>query len=800
MDFTVFATMQLVDSFSGPLKACAAQMGVAQTQSAALTGSMESLTKAMTPLTAGAAAVAGGLLAAALSTRETSKALGQLRSLGVEDMAALTQAAREFSNNFSGTQASQFLAAAYDIRSGIASLSDAGVAEFTRLAALTGKAVIASTEQMTSLFATGYGIYKGLYKDLSDIDFAKVLSGGIAGAVKEFKTKGPAMAMAISNLGAAATNASVSMQEQFAVLGMLQQTLPGERAGTAYAAFIRDVAKAGKELGLNFLDANKQLRSMPEILDILHRKFGDSLDALEKMKLQKAFSEESIRVVDLMYTKVGELTGNVEKMRQAMGRGEAFTLEMAQTMNAGLGATVAIMWQRVRNLAEIIGGGLATTLTAIIRPVSSVVLWLQKVAASRTGQSVIRIAAAVSTAVLVFASWTAMCWAVSVVLPLLATMLAAMTWPVWLVLAAITALALAWEANFGGMADRIREWWDIAVLVVQGVVAVFESLNGSVGEIQGKLAEDIEAAGLVGLVTTVGKLVYRIKEFLGGLYDGFMATSGGVGEVLMPVLESLSNALHPIGAVIWQVVQAITGLSGTGVSAWSELGRVVGTGLGLAFRVLAVAVRMALVPIQAVAETLGWVIGLFTGTGDSAQAVGDRIIASFTGVWDALASLFPSIAAYFDGFSLYDAGTKLLGTLAQGVSAAASGLFETVKSALNPLTNLFNHSDAKEGPLSAMTAAGASMLQTMASGVALAAPDLAGTVEGALAQAVEPVASPLPATEAQAEPSRSAGPGRQVVIRINTLSLPGVSDSEGFLGQLQRLAEQYDVGGEVALG
>ena len=41
------------------------------------------------------------------------------------------------------------------------SLSDEGVAEFTALAALTAKATKSTASEMTSLFATGYGIYKG---------------------------------------------------------------------------------------------------------------------------------------------------------------------------------------------------------------------------------------------------------------------------------------------------------------------------------------------------------------------------------------------------------------------------------------------------------------------------------------------------------------------------------------------------------------------------------------------------------------------------------------------------------------
>jgi len=58
------------------------------------------------------------------STFETQKALGELRSLGVRDLKSLSQAAEDFSNKWSGTTKAEFIAASYDIRSGISSLKD----------------------------------------------------------------------------------------------------------------------------------------------------------------------------------------------------------------------------------------------------------------------------------------------------------------------------------------------------------------------------------------------------------------------------------------------------------------------------------------------------------------------------------------------------------------------------------------------------------------------------------------------------------------------------------------------------
>ena len=74
------------------------------------------------------------------STFDTQNALGELASLGVQDLDAVEKAAKSFSDTWAGTTKSEFISASYDIKSGIASLTDEGVAKFTELAALTGKA------------------------------------------------------------------------------------------------------------------------------------------------------------------------------------------------------------------------------------------------------------------------------------------------------------------------------------------------------------------------------------------------------------------------------------------------------------------------------------------------------------------------------------------------------------------------------------------------------------------------------------------------------------------------------------
>ena len=124
--------------------------------------------------------IAAGVLQPVAATFETRKALGELSSLGVQDLQAVEDAAKEFSDTWAGTTKPEFISAAYDIKSGIASLSDEGVAGYTRVAGITATATTSTIGEMTNLFATVHGIYKDYYSDLSDMEFADIFSAGIS--------------------------------------------------------------------------------------------------------------------------------------------------------------------------------------------------------------------------------------------------------------------------------------------------------------------------------------------------------------------------------------------------------------------------------------------------------------------------------------------------------------------------------------------------------------------------------------------------------------------------------------------
>lgn len=358
--FKLSVIVNMIDNLSRPIVSVRKEIDTTVSSLEKLQTRALNLAKQGSIMTGVGTTITSAIMKPVDATMETKKAIGELSSLGLQDLKLLENAATEFSNKWAGTTKSQFITAAYDIKSGIASLADEGVAKYTEFSGVTATATKSNISEMTNLFATGYGIYKNYYSNLSDIEFGELFSAGIAKSVQQFKTTGSGMAQSIQALGASATNANVPMEEQLAILGMLQATMSGSEAGTKYSAFLRSAAKAGDELGLSFVDANNNLRSMPEILGVLRGRFGETLDAAEKMELTKAFgTEEAIKLLDLFYGKTGDLQSNILTVYGSMGQGIGVATEMANKINSTDPSKMDIVRQKIHNISETLGNALS---------------------------------------------------------------------------------------------------------------------------------------------------------------------------------------------------------------------------------------------------------------------------------------------------------------------------------------------------------------------------------------------------------------------------------------------------------
>lgn len=512
------------------------------------------------------AGITTACIATVTSTFDTQDALGELSSLGVTDLKAVEDAAKSFSDTWAGTTKSDFITASYDIKSGIASLTDEGVAQFTELAALTGKATKSTTEEMGSLFATGYGIYKGAYDDMSDLEFGEMFSAGISTAVKNYKTAGSEMASSISTLGATATNNKVPLEEQLAILGQLQTTMSGSEAATKYKAFLNAASSAGDKLKLSFVDANNQLLSTPEILEKLKGKYGDTIDAVEKQQIKEAFgTDEAVAMIDLLYSDIDGLSGGIDSMAESMKKGTAVTTEMAEAINNTPAQKFQVLKQQIHNNVEELGNGLLPVVNETMDKVSGVIQkgseWISN--NQKTVQSIMNIALKLG-----------------IILTVLGTVIGVVGTVGKAVLAAknaITAVKGAWTVLSGAFAASPVGWVVIGIVALVAAfvllwnkseafrnfwIGLFEKVKGAVQNAWSTLQPALQNLGqkLIGLYEAAKPILKVIGTIAGVIGTYFVGTFVGAIQGVLAALTPLTNALSSLVSFVTNIINAIVAL------------------------------------------------------------------------------------------------------------------------------------------------------------------------------------------------------------------------------------------------
>lgn len=684
--FRLSVIMRMADMLSGPMRSAQVVVGQTNARLKALEETSKSLMKTGTAMIGTGAAMAGAIALPVRSTFETKRALGELASVGVKDMQALDKAATDFSNHWAGTTKAQFITSAYDIKSGISSLSDTGVAEYTRLAALTGKATKSTTAEMTSLFATGYGIYKDLYGKLSDEAFGQMFSGGIAASVKQFKTTGSGMAEAIQNLGASATSAKRPLEEQLTVLGMLQATMSGGEAGTKYQAFIQSAAKAGKELGLSFVDSKNQLLGVTDIVGKLRSKYGNTLDAIEKQQLAQAFgTDEAVDMIDLLYPKLDTLQGNIGNIRSAMKDGTAVTKEMATAMNTDPGSRWAKVGQQMHNLMEVMGNSMLPTAEAAMNKIGDLVTRLTKF-----GEENPAVAQKVGLLLTALAALITIGGGGAILFGSLGFAITNIVKPI------------------GFVRTRLRNLKDdFLTLRIRGMYAA-DSLRRGFTTVQSGAVR--AGQGVASLATSAARLGRQAAiAAAGGLKSAassLLSLTRSAGTAAVAALRNMTAGMARMAAqAIRTAVMALPGLI---AGVWSFTAALLAN--PITWIVLAIIALVAVIILLwrnwdkvTAAFLIGW------------QFIKNVFAMGKQWVVEGITAIGTYITSKFTEFK--NSGAALLQAFVDGLKSMVMQPYEVVKGGLSKLRNLLPFSDAKEGPLSRLTYSGGALMTTFAAGI-----------------------------------------------------------------------------------
>ncbi|BFL02145.1 hypothetical protein K070079E91_44950 [Eisenbergiella porci] len=719
--YKLSVVMQMIDNLSQPMKGISSKMDSSLSSFDRMSQGFGTITQTGAAMAGVGGQITEGIMKPIEATFETKRAIGELASLGVQDLGLLEDAAAQFSNKWAGTSKAEFITAAYDIKSGIASLSDEGIAQYTELAGVTATATKSTIAEMTDLFASGYGIYKDFYGDLSDLEFGEMFSAGISESVKAFKTSGSGMAESIKTLGASATTAQVPLEEQLSILGMLQATMSGSEAGTKYKAFLRSAAKGGQELGLDFLDANNQLLSMPEILEQLRGKFGDTMDAAEKMQLQKAFGDtEAVALIDLMYNKTGDLQNNILSLYDSMASGKGAATQMADAINQTDPSKYELLKQKIHGVVEEVGGSLDPVIGGYMDKAGEMIGKIGGWVTSH--QELVRVLMSVGLAfgllLLTMGTASSVIGGIGMIFSRSGALLtgfgkALFSIPGHLETIYIKALyAKDGIVKIGGAigtfgkslitsgAQAVRGFvTSLVSMARQAVTTAATALPGLISSVwsftAALLANPITwvVIGIVALIAAIILLWNKCEWFRNGVQAIFSFITSGVAAALGAAKAAFSAISNVIGNVMTAARQTVSQNLNNMKEAYTQHG---GGIRGIA--------------AAAMEGVKGYYTAGFTFldnlTGGKLSALKDKFSTGIQGIKDKILSI-----------DFKESGKKIMETFAAGIKAAISAPVDAIKGGLQKIRNMLPFSDAKTGPLSKLTLSGRKVMTTFAGGI-----------------------------------------------------------------------------------
>lgn len=305
----------------------------------------------------GALAVAGAGLAVETLVSpalEMNRALAEVSSLDVDTkgLRILDATAKRYAMSYGGT-AKEFVDASYAIQSGIAGLTGEELSSFTYASAVMAKATKADASTMTAYTGTMYGIFQKQAEAQGKAAWIEDMAGKTAHAIKVFKTSGYEMSSAFTSLGANATSAGISLDEQMAILGKLQATMSGSEAGTKYKAFLMGVGNAQKELGMTFVDSQGKMLPVLQILEKLKKKYGALDKVVDSDLIKKAFgSDEAVGMLKLLIQDTAGLAKNIDDLGKIKGMETATNMARKMVdpfmkLEAGINTVSVAWWQKL---------------------------------------------------------------------------------------------------------------------------------------------------------------------------------------------------------------------------------------------------------------------------------------------------------------------------------------------------------------------------------------------------------------------------------------------------------------------
>ena len=635
------------------------------------------------------------------------------------------------------------------------------------LAAAGGIDLAAASDMVTdAMSALGMGV-----------DEAGTMVDQMAKTASTTNTSVAQLGEGILTIGATAKTVKGGTAELNTALGILANNgIKGAEGGTHLRNVILSLqnptdkaAACMEQLGLDVYDSEGNMRSLNDILGDLNTSM-DGMTAAEKSNIiGQIFNKTDLSSVNALLANTGSTW---DELQQSIIDSGGAAQQMADTQLDNLQGQITILKSALEGLAISFGELLLPAIKMIVGWVQKFVDWLNGMdeGTKKVITTVALLAAALGPVLIVVGKVVSAVGTIMTIVPKVAgvintvktafaalntTMLAN---PIFLIIAAITALVAAFIYLWNTNEDFRQFWINLWENVKEVAIAVWEAIK------------NFFAAAWEAISSTAQAVWNGIKDFFSGLWEGIKTIFSTVVEVIKTIITTyfniyktiittVLNAIKTVFTTIWNgiktvVTTVVTAIQTFITTAWNAIKNTVTTVLNAIKTVITTvwnAIKTAVTTVvNGIKSTISTVWNSIKSVVTSVvNSIKSTVTTVFNNIWSGIKGTMGKIVSSIkEGFNqaisfitslpskALQWGKDMIMGIVNGIKSCIGAVGDAVSSVANKIKSFLHFSVPDEGPLTDYESWMPDFMKGLAKGIEDSKSMVAKAVDGVAADMV----------------------------------------------------------------
>ena len=598
------------------------------------------------------------------------------------------------------------------------------------LAAAGGIDLAAASDMVTdAMSALGMGV-----------DEAGTMVDQMAKTASTTNTSVAQLGEGILTIGATAKTVKGGTAELNTALGILANNgIKGAEGGTHLRNVILSLqnptdkaAACMEQLGLDVYDSEGNMRSLNDILGDLNTSM-DGMTAAEKSNIiGQIFNKTDLSSVNALLANTGDTW---DDLQQSIIDSGGAAQQMADTQLDNLQGQITILKSALEGLAISFGELLLPAIKMIVGWVQKFVDWLNGMdeGTKKVVTTIALLAAALGPVLIVIGKVVSAVGTIMTIVPKVAgvintvktafaalntTMLAN---PIFLIIAAITALVAAFIYLWNTNEDFRQFWINLWENVKEVAIAVWEAIK------------NFFTAAWEAISSTAQAVWNGIKDFFSGLWEGIKTIFSTVVEVIKTIITTyfniyktiittVLNAIKTVFTTIWNgiktvVTTVVTAIQTFITTAWNAIKNTVTTVLNAIKTVITTvwnAIKSAVTSVvNGIKSTITSVWnGIKSTVSSVVNSIKNTVTTVFNNIWSGIKGTMGKIVSSIkEGFNnaisfitslpskALQWGKDMIMGIVNGIKSCIGAVGDAVSSVANKIKSFLHFSVPDEGPL-----------------------------------------------------------------------------------------------------